>query len=91
MWRISAYSFLLPRDELTIHTSGGIGFILEFNVVHVFDVLVNRKSKMQSEDAKETLSIASVASQQPKQTKYCRMAIKPKQNYTKTNILPIKP
>lgn len=88
MWRISAYSFMSPQDELAIHTSGGIRLILRFNVVHVFDVLVNRKSKIQSLDAKETLSIASVASQQPK---HCRYPIKPKQKHTKRNILHIKP
>lgn len=58
--------------------------ILKFNVVHVFDVLVDRNSKMQSEDAKETLSTASVASQPPKQTKYhCRNAIKLNKNTQK--------
>lgn len=92
MWRISAYNFMLPRDELAILINGGIRLILEIYVVHVFNALVNRKPKMQPQDAKETLSIASVASQQPKQTKYqCRNAIKPKPKHTKPNILHIKP
>lgn len=79
------------RDKLAIHTSDGTRLILKIRAIRVFDVLVNRKQKMPAQDAKETLSVASVTSQQPKQTKHhCRNAIKPKQKHMKAKYTSYK-